>query len=717
MQKKIELMRLTVEFMARISRAPAPAVDKAINDALALVGAFLQVDRSYVFEIREGGDRMDNTREWCAPGIEPQRHNLQDVPVDETRWWFNRLQRDDVINVPRVVDLPPEAAAERAVLEPQDILSVLAVPLWIEDCLLGFVGFDAVRAERTWSEDLVFVLRVLADALAGALLRQRTERALSSSRGLLRSVVDSAPDGIITVDANGRVVEYNQAAEAILGYSRAEILRQNVRLLVDTLDIQVDDGDGLPEMADLERLAAAIRIGDDRVLGRRLEVTMRRRDGAQLPLEIGVSSTCLPDGSRIITAHLRDITQRRLAHQEISEARNLAEQSAAAKQRFLATMSHEIRTPLNAVIGMGYLLADTPLNEEQAAYVKSMRFSADLLLVLINDILDFSKIEEGHVTFEATPFQLDELIVDLIGSLRGAARERGLDLRVETAANLPEWVAGDSSRLKQVLLNLVSNAIKFTEHGSVTLAVALESADHQSTKLKFTVQDTGIGIARENLTRIFQPFTQERGDTARHFGGTGLGLAIVWEIVTRQGGNISVHSEVGRGSRFEVKLDFQTISPSGYPLLLPELPSLTGTLEGLNVLLVEDNEINQVVASRTLRRMGAQVKVAASGEKALSLFALEAFDVILMDIHMPGMDGYETTMRIRELSGADSALRIIALTGSNLHEDSLRAEACGMDGFIMKPFDPQTLSDRIRAYLCGTDLSGHRIGLNPRVFS
>lgn len=402
--------------------------------------------------------------------------------------------------------------------------------------------------------------------------------------------------------------------------------------------------------------------------------------------------------TELVLGYGLDITDRIRAEEKMREATRLAERSARAKESFLANMSHEIRTPLNAVIGTAHLLESTPLDPLQRRYVDAIRYSADTLLSLINDILDLTKIGTGNIAFESIPFRLRELVNSVGDALRATADGKGISLRVVLDEALPPVVVGDPTRLTQVLLNLVANAVKFTERGGVSLGVRVAARDGDALRLEFRVIDTGIGIAEENREAIFETFTQERGDTTRRYGGTGLGLAIVRELVTRQGGDVSLESVVGVGSTFVVTL----------PARVGEMPALSASgatgdgvidLSGLRLLLVEDNSLNQFVATQVLSRAGAEIVVEGNGVLALDRLRHDrAFDVILMDIQMPEMDGFEATRRIRnELGIGGHEIPILALTASALVEQRSRAVALGMDDFVMKPFSPDDLKRRIAA--------------------
>ncbi|HLO77838.1 MAG TPA: ATP-binding protein [Magnetospirillum sp.] len=390
--------------------------------------------------------------------------------------------------------------------------------------------------------------------------------------------------------------------------------------------------------------------------------------------------------------YLSLLTERRLRHQ-LEEKTREAEAAARAKSEFLAVMSHEIRTPMNGILGMARLMLDEPMASGQRSRLETLRHSAEALLAILDDILDFSKLEAGRVDFEQIPFAAAPLFEDVARLMRPRAEEKGLALTVDVVATLPPWLLGDPSRLRQILLNLVGNAVKFTDQGRVTLRVAAAGD-----MLDCSVIDTGIGLDDEAKGRLFQSFSQADASTSRRYGGTGLGLAISKRLVEGQGGSIGVESTLGQGSRFWFRLPLveaapATARPAAAPA--PDLPALV-------VLLAEDNVINQMVARGFLQRAGHRVVVANNGAEAVDLIRHGGrFDLVLMDMQMPEMDGLEATRAIRALPGEAARLPIVALTANAMRADEERCLAAGMNDFVAKPLDPDRLLAAMARVLAG----------------
>ena len=408
--------------------------------------------------------------------------------------------------------------------------------------------------------------------------------------------------------------------------------------------------------------------------------------------------------SRKLVGTVLDITERKLAEMELTKAKDEAEKSMKAKEQFLSTMSHEIRTPLNAVIGMTHLLLQEDPRPDQTEYLKTLRFSAENLLVLINDILDFSKIEAGKVTFESINFNLKELISGIRQSLIYQAEEKGIRLKVRLDADLPEVLSGDPVRLNQILTNLVSNAIKFTNQGSVEIGVTLRSGSKETVLLDFQVTDTGIGIPTNQLAHIFESFMQASSDTTRKYGGTGLGLAITKRLLELQNSRIEVESQPGKGSRFFFTISFSkgTELPGRGNAALPTLDPLG--LQHVRLLLVEDNEVNQLVATKFLSKWGARIDYAVNGLVALEKIKTKQYDVVLMDLQMPEMDGYEATRAIRALAEPYfQQVPIIALTASAMLEVRDQVYVVGMNDYLSKPFNPNELYGKVAKYTSKDD--------------
>ncbi|MBU0680519.1 MAG: response regulator [Proteobacteria bacterium] len=393
--------------------------------------------------------------------------------------------------------------------------------------------------------------------------------------------------------------------------------------------------------------------------------------------------------------------RRRQTEKELIKAKEVAEAASRSKDEFLANMSHEIRTPMNGILGTLQILEETDLQENQKQYVKVAHSSADALLTILNDILDFSKIEARKLVLEDVPFNLSQVVKELVSLFSNLAKEKSIDLKAEIDSTLPARLMGDSIRIRQILGNLLTNAIKFTDHGLITVRVHCLPGSGNTIGVRLEVEDTGIGIAKGQQDSLFQPFTQADGSTTRKYGGTGLGLAIVKQLVLLMGGQFGLSSELGDGSTFWCELDF-LVPPSG-ELEAEEIKDIPAKIDELagSVLLVEDNKVNQMVAMKMLLSLGLTVQMEENGERAFHACDENKFDLILMDCQMPVMDGYQATRAIREREKSQGLKRlpIIAMTANAIDGDRQKCLDAGMDDYLAKPVKKDVLREKLGHWL------------------
>ncbi|WP_448517837.1 ATP-binding protein [Rhodoflexus sp.] len=518
--------------------------------------------------------------------------------------------------------------------------------------------------------------------------RKLTEEKLRTSVNLFRLLSENAQDLICVHCPNGDFQYVSQSVSDLLGYEPSQMVSLSPHLFVHPAD--------WIKLARYHRLL--IRNGRTDAI----EYRIRRSDGTYCWFETIAKAVFNPQGKLVqIQSTSRNIDQRKAFEQELIQAREEALRSMKAKETFLSTISHELRTPLNAVVGMTHLLMDENPRPEQVPYLQTLGFAAENLLVLINDILDFSKIEAGKITFEHTAFSLYKLIASAKNIFNPRAEEKGIGFRVRIDRGIPPFIKGDPIRLNQIITNLLSNAIKFTEQGKVVLEITVKHESAEHIRLHFSVTDTGIGIPKEQHVRIFDYFTQAAGDTTRKYGGTGLGLAIVRRLLELQGSCIELESEEGKGSCFFFELAFQKTD---------ERPSIGYknigrgkkiSLEGLQVLLVEDNETNRTVASKFLEKWGIKPDIAINGLEAIQAVRQQSYHLILMDLQMPEVDGYQATIAIRkrEQELGLPPVPIIALTASVLGDVRNKVAQAGMTDYISKPFYPEELYQKLLGYL------------------
>jgi PAS domain S-box-containing protein len=550
--------------------------------------------------------------------------------------------------------------------------------LWRKDG----IGFPVEYGARPVFKDGDLIGSVVS--FANITERRHAEQRLRETEQFFRSVLESAPDALMVVDHYGVIQLANAQSEKLFGYTRDELVGQRVEILV-------------PE--NVRGAHAAMRASFHaapvaRAMGASRELSGRRKNGSTFPVEIGLSPLPARNGEPAqVAVSVRDVTARKQQERLIVEARHRAEEATAAKSMFLANMSHEIRTPMNAIIGMTHLALKTDLTPKQRDYLVKVRSAAGALLGIINDILDFSKIEAGKLDIENAEFRFEDVLENLSTVIGQKAHEKNLEFLISAQPDIPPYLVGDPLRLGQVLINLANNAVKFTDRGEVIVTAKVEERTQDRIKLAFAVKDTGIGMTPEQLSKLFQAFSQADTSTTRKFGGTGLGLSISKRLVEMMGGSIRAESEPGLGSTFIFTASFAIGAAKPQPRhFIPDLA-------GFRSLVVDDNAQAREILSDSLRGFALRVDAVGSGQEAID--ALRAADskdpyhLVLMDWHMPEMDGLQAAAIIRRDLHLSKVPRIIMVTAFGREDIRTQAEQIGIDAYLMKPVNASVLYDKV----------------------
>lgn len=542
---------------------------------------------------------------------------------------------------------------------------------------------DGTTLWTAMSNSPIFNEEGQVDRQVGVMTDITERKAAEQQLKMLSLVASNTTSGVVINDADGNVEWVNDAFCHITGYSLDEVRYKH---LGDVIRGELTDAGIIEKARELSRNKQSFEV----------DVLVYRKDGSLLWISV-INSVILGTDGKVekYIEVLIDITAKKKAELELIEAKEEALQLGRAKEMFISVMSHEIRTPLNAVIGMSRLLVeDNPLPSQQEN-LNVLKFSAENLMMLINDVLDFTKMETGNIQLEKTEVDLRELVQSVASSMRFKAQEQNIYVQCNIEEAVPPLILGDSTRLVQILLNLVGNAIKFTEYGGVTIDLRVIEQNDDSVRIRFGVIDTGIGIAADKISTIFELWKQAETDTTRKYGGTGLGLAISKRLVTLHDSRINVDSVIGHGSTFWFTISFSKPVSN----LTSTKKSVEAALN-INILVVDDNQINRLLINKVLKKWGANADFAENGAEAVDKVKTnQNYDVVLMDIHMPIMGGLEATRTLRAMPEPYfQQLPIIALTASMLNNQMNEIGGAGMNDYVLKPFDPKTLYEKLARY-------------------
>ncbi|MBN8294359.1 response regulator [Rhodobacter sp. NTK016B] len=695
------IQALVVEILNNLLRAPIEQTDASVNEAIARLGDYCQRDRTYVFV--HHGEITQNTHEWCAEGIDPMIDHLQELPIELYGPIAEDLGRGDVVHVPDVNELPPDSPS-RLTLEEQSVRSILLVPMRSEGSTYGFVGFDGVHKTHSFLPGEVYLLQSVADVICSVLIRREqdtdmriAQQDLADERAFLSSITSTSAMGIVVIDADGIINFVNNAAESMLGVPSEQMLGSH-HDDPTWFGYKREDGTTIPAgetpfdvamrsgvLAPVERLQLANRDGEHFISVHAAPVV---QEGATRP--------------RVVYA-LLDVTDQIMAERKREEALDEANRANTAKSNFLAKMSHEMRTPLNGVLGVAEVLETLISDPDQRRMVKVMHESGALLLSIINDLLDMSKIEADLMEIEIVPFIPGELAqrIESVHTLK--ASEKRISFAVNVAGDGDTARLGDPHRILQIMHNVVSNAIKFTENGSVYVDIDCRTAG----EMTLSVRDSGIGMTEAQLAHLFEDFGQADSSIARRFGGTGLGMPIVNRLVQMMQGRITVETTPNVGTTISVTLPVARTDALDMAMPAPNPLLAAPDLQALRVLAADDNRTNRMILAAMMGQLGIAAVLVNDGTEALDAYEREAFDLVILDISMPDMDGVAVQKEIRareakraaedEALAAAKPLPIVAFTANAMAHQVESYIREGFDDCLTKPLH----LDRLREALSG----------------
>ncbi len=711
LEERLLFEDLITTISTELINLPISEMDHHITEALKTIGLFVEIERSFVFLISEDGTTFSATHEWYAKGYTPLRDQYQRIPMDAVPWVMEQLRRLKPLHIPRIIELPPEAIVERELfLKFDPVQSAIFIPLVRRGELVGFLGLDSIQKEKTWEEDIVSLLRIVGEIFANAFERkaaeealheahtyleqrvqdrtselsdtntrlqeeiterQRGEKALGVAEQKYHSIVENAVEGIYQSTPEGRFLSVNPALARMYGYASPDELLHSIESIGK--QIYVD-----PHYRD-----RFVRHLKQHGTVQGFECQVYHRDGTIFWISEHARAVTKDNGSLLYyEGTIQDISSRKEAEEALLLAKEAAESANRAKSEFLANMSHELRTPLNGILGFAQILkGDANLSEDQRSGLDVIHRSGEHLLTLINDILDLSKIEAQKLELSPTAFHFPEFLKTIVEIIKVRVDQAGLSFRYEFPDSLPTEVEGDEKRLRQVLLNLLGNAVKFTDAGQVTLSITADDTTDVPHTLRFHIEDTGIGIAPQHLKDIFLPF-QQVADPNRQVEGTGLGLTITNKLVTLMGGTLEVQSTQGQGSCFWFTIPLPSIAQR---VPAKTLRRIIGVKHGQKrVLIIDDKWENRSVLAHMLKHKGLTIDEASNGQEGLEMATRHRPDVIFMDLVMPVMDGFAATRALRAMPEfADTV--IIALSASVFDYSRQESLNVGCNEFLSKP--------------------------------
>ncbi|MBM3435425.1 MAG: PAS domain S-box protein, partial [Bacteroidetes bacterium] len=650
-----------------------------ISNTLDIIGRHADVSRVYIFEDSTDGTLTSNTFEWCNEGIDPQINQLQNIPYEMIPSWKPILLNEGRVHSENIGELPPDILS---ILEPQNIKSIIVYPLYFEGKFAGFIGFDECTINRKWSKPELELLKTIASIVANAFERERIQRSLVESEAQNKAILESIPDALFHLDSNGKFLNYKIGRGEDKMNLSGLYLNKNVReIFPDELANKVQ-----------EAIIECLGNGNNR-FDYQLSSGDKTRD-----YEASMSKM---NDSEVI-AIVRDVSERKEYERRLNAEKEKAILANKAKSEFLANMSHEIRTPMNAILGFSESLYHKTENEQHKKMLKSILSSGKILLYLINDILDMSKIDAGKMKISIQPVNVRHQLFEMKEIFREKIDKKGLAFEIRISDTIPEYLLLDEIHFRQILVNLTGNAVKFTEKGFIMI-----SADYLKNTNKgdllIHIEDSGIGIPEQDQEKIFEAFHQQNPNINKTYGGTGLGLAIVKKLLEQMNGDISLESTTGKGSHFKVKI--HDVKASDYrqeqskeEYRFAEVSQII-IYHNVVMMIIDDVKSNIEAIKELMQAPGISFLEAQNGEIALEILNHSKPDIIILDLRMPGMDGFEVAKQIRK-NELLAKTPVIAFTTSAFEDDKVRIDDSGLfDDVIFKPVSKSKLDSAIRQFV------------------
>lgn len=678
--KEERLQEMLLKIASTYINADLRKITILINTSLKEIGTFVNADRAYIFSYDFLKKTTSNTFEWCAQGITPEIDNLQEVPIDFIPDWIKAHRNHKSFLVEDVNALPETGPnGLKAILQPQGVQSLVTLPMYNAHRLIGFVGFDSVKEKKKYSEREKKLLSVYSEILVNIDLRQKYQNEIVLQKERFNRIISSVDLGLFELNTNFEIVFLNQSFLRFYAYHWDAIVGKNIFEI-------------LSNGSDKNQLAKKLRKMPPKEVFTEEIMTLDGK-GEEKCVFASITKHADAFGKYRYLGALVDLSPQKILQEELRTALEKTKEASKAKEMFLANMSHELRTPLNIINGALTEIVKENISKDVKFLLNHANAATTHMLGLVNNILDFAKINVGEIRLESYPFNLSLTLKETVSIFSLIADEKGLEYNFIYDSNIHEYVKGDYGKLNQILINIISNALKFTKSGGVTIQVSALGHTAESQTVRFIIRDTGVGMSPKFLEQIFEEYQQDILVNNLQ-SGTGLGMPISKRLIHILGGEINIESNLGKGTKIQFDLQFLKRHQTGYEQKIRVNSSL---LKHKKVLVVEDNFMNALIVERKLNALGATIIKAENGALAIDLMTDTEFDLILMDVQMPVMNGVEATIAIRKTYG--KYIPIIAITANAFKNNIADYLNSGMNDVLLKPFNDEKLYSKVLKWL------------------